>query len=184
MFQEHIVKNNNNLINYSEVRTISCNNATQALNDIFNRDIAPPMERTITPDEHIKNKVGELLRTHKLNNKFKKKKIGGELYSIEFPFVNILEEGKFKVIKPLHFTHKNTKQLIEYGNRWISAVSELNMSGYLKEENIMFTYMKPSDEENTLLNQSFLRVKDHWERKGIYSANISGDGAKIIQFAR
>ncbi len=184
IFQENIVKNNNNLINYSEVRTIACSNAEQALNDIFNRDISPPMDRTITPDEHVKNKVGELLRTHKLNNKFKKKTIGGEIYSIEFPFVNTLEKGKFKVIKPLHFTHKNTKQLIEYGNRWISAINELNIGGYLKGENIMFTYMKPSEEEGTLLNQSFLRVKDHWERKGIYSANISEEDEKIIQFAR
>ena len=71
----------------------------------------------------MKASIAKLLISHQLAARFKERTIGSELYEVRLPFVT--EKSNPTIIKPIHFCHPQSKQLLNHGLQWKATMQQL-----------------------------------------------------------
>ncbi len=169
------------IIRYSHIRVLYSKDLPATLNKLFNFYV----QRSFTQDRghevRMTGQVRDLLQKHNLANKFKDQIVGDkDTFSIRFPFVDNNEQQR--VIKPIHFKHSDSSQLIKHGLSWLGKVNQLSRYHFLKPETTLFAYAPPENKTGKL-QDAFSDIYDQIQEAGICMIDIN-DQKKIAEFAK
>lgn len=130
-------------------------------------------------EERMKASIAQLLESHQLAARFKDRKLGNELYEVRLPFVT--EKHKPTIIKPIHFRHTQSKQLLDHGLQWMTTMQQLFRMKAATPEQTLFTYQAP-ESGSGILHDAFEETCTQIEELGIRMLDI-GEQERIAAFA-
>lgn len=162
---------------YSNNRVLFSENLDATMDELFGHYVKRNFAHHEDFEETIQKRVTSLLRDSHLESKFISGALGNEKYHVHFPFV---DEQNQKAIKPIHFCHNDSRKIIEHGATWLMKVQQLKRGGFVKSENVLFTYRAPNENQGILF-EAFCDVKAQIEDACIVMANIEQSQA-ILKF--
>jgi hypothetical protein len=168
------------IIRYSNIRVLYSEDLTATLNKLFSLYVQRSFIQDRGHEARMTGQVRNLLQKHNLANKFKDQIVGDkDIFSIRFPFVHNNEQKT--VIKPIHFKHSDSSQLIKHGLSWLGKVNQLSRYNFLKPETTLFAYAPPEKAAGKL-QDAFSDICDQIQEAGICMIDIN-DQKKIAEFA-
>jgi len=168
------------IIRYSNTRVIYSDDPAKELQNLFEYYVQRSFTKEKGHEDKMIVQLKKLLTNNNLEKKFKDKIIGDEeKFSVRFPFVH--SNNNKIIIKPIHFKHNDSSQLIEHGLSWLGKVNQLHRYGFLKPEEILFAYAPPVSTQGKL-RDAFEDIYAQIQDAKITMVNIK-EKKKITQFA-
>ena len=171
-----LVRPREDIIRYSNNRVIFSTNPENTVNELFEYYVHHSFTRKKQHELEIAKKIKELLQEKNLASQFKEKSVGNTKYALRLPFVG---ENK-QIIKPIHFRHNKSKEIIEHGLIWLTKINQLQLYGYANLETTLFAYIAPENTGSKLF-EAFSDVRKQIEDSGIVMADIQRP-AEITKF--
>lgn len=131
-------------------------------------------------EDRMKASIAKLLTSHQLAARFKDRKLGNALYEVRLPFVT--ERSNPTIIKPIHFRHPQSKQLLDHGLHWMTTMQQLFRMKVATPEQTLFTYKAPESNAG-ILYEAFEETRTQIEELGIRMLDIE-EQESITAFAR
>lgn len=131
-------------------------------------------------EDRMKASIAKLLHSHQLAARFKDRTLGSELYEVRLPFVT--EKSNPTIIKPIHFCHPQSKQLLNHGLQWKATMQQLFRMKVATPEQTLFTYKAP-ERDTGILHEAFEEARMQIEELGIRMVAIE-EQERITAFAR
>lgn len=131
-------------------------------------------------EERMKVSLTKLLISHQLAVRFKDRTLGNALYEVRLPFVT--EKSNPTIIKPIHFCHPQSKQLLNHGLQWKATMQQLFRMKVATPEQTLFTYKAPESNAG-ILRDAFEETRIQIEELGIRMLDIE-EQERITAFAR
>lgn len=168
------------IVRYSNTRVLYSEEPTSTVNKLFDFYV----QRSFTQDKgheaRMAGQVRKLLKQHNLADKFKDQIVGNkDKFSIRFPFVH--KNSQQVIIKPIHFRHSDSSQLIEHGLSWLGKVNQLSRYGFLQPKNTLFAYAPPENRTGKL-QEAFDDIHFQIKNAGIRMIDIN-QPKEIAKFA-
>lgn len=176
-FYDELIRPRESILRYSNNRVLFSENIAATMDELFGHYVKRNFAHHEDFEETIQKRVASLLRESQLESKFTSGTLGNEKYHVHFPFV---DEQNHKAIKPIHFCHNDSRKIIEHGATWLMKVQQLKRSGFVKSENVLFTYCAPNENQGILF-EAFSDIKAQIEDADIVMANIEQPQA-ILKF--
>ncbi|MGB4498844.1 MAG: DUF3037 domain-containing protein [Methylococcaceae bacterium] len=176
-FYDELIRPRESIVRYSNNRVLFSENINATIDELFGHYVKRNFVHHEDFEEIIQKRVASLLRGSQLESKFISGTLGNEKYHVPFPFV---DKENQKAIKPIHFCHNDSRKIIEHGATWLMKVQQLKRGGFVKSENVLFTYRAPMENQGILF-EAFCDVKAQIEDACIVMANIEQPQA-ILKF--
>lgn len=179
MFSE-ILRTREALVRFSEPRFVLTENPKSELAKLYSRYI----ERNFVTREYrehvLEKRLRQLFVRENLIDRYTSAKVGDDVYSVTFPFVENRGRAAFRVIKPLNIAEGQPSQIIERGGRWGFRVNELRKRKLLPER-VLFTV--ESAPTSGIAEEAYSEALVTLRDSGVEVLEQTND-KKIIEFAR
>lgn len=145
-FFKEIVRPRENIVRFSEIRTVIADNPEEKLKELFGFYI----ERNFVTKEYqeaaLEKGVRQWLYNARIGDRFTRATIGDDFYHANFPFVECKNEKPLKIIKPLNLAQDEPSKIIDHGGTWLFRVEQLKKRNKLPEK-VLFTIAGPEQNE-------------------------------------
>jgi Protein of unknown function (DUF3037) len=179
-FYDELIRPREDIIQYCKNRVLYSTDINQTVSDLFERYVKRDFAHNEQHEEEMRKRIYGLLINCGLQGRFKNDYVGDEnKYKVNLPFV---DRNRQAAIKPIHFKHPDSNQLINHGVEWIGKITQLKRYGFIEPKNVLFTFSAPDDRCGVLFD-AFSDVKSQIEDMGILMADINAEDA-IAQFVR
>jgi hypothetical protein len=179
-FYDELIRPREDIIQYSKNRVLYSTDINQTINDLFEHYVKRDFAHNEQHEEEMRKRIHGLLINCGLQGRFKNDYIGDETkYKVNLPFVG---RNRQAAIKPIHFRHPDSNQLINHGVEWMGKITQLKRHKLIEPKNVLFTYSPPENQRGVLFD-AFNDVKNQIEDMGILMADINAEEA-ITQFVR
>jgi hypothetical protein len=128
----------------------------------------------------MQKRLQQLLQQRQLDHIYKERVLGDKVFEVRIPFVT--EEEKPRILKPIHFTHSQSKKLMDHGLYWLTSMDQLFRKRLALPEKTLFAYQAPNYQDG-VLREAFEDVKAQIKERGINLLSIE-DEPKILKFAQ
>ncbi|WGG50521.1 DUF3037 domain-containing protein [Rugamonas sp. DEMB1] len=167
------------MLQFAEQRVVLADDPKAKLLQLFDHYV----ERNFVTKEYqerlLENNVRKLLFRAQVGAKYQREKIGTDDFSVNFPFVNLVEGRPERVIKPLYLAQSDTTKILTHGGQWVDKIRRLRKRNALPP-NVLFPVTEPV--ANTRPHHAFQEI-----RFDLLAANVqvvpADDEAQIIRFA-
>lgn len=120
-----LTKDREGVIRFSEVRFAMTDNPKAKLDELFNyyvrRNFAGPIYREGLLEKHVRG----ILKLRDVGRNLKPMTFSDGLYSAKFPFVEIVQDKPFKVLKPIYLGQDEPTRILDHGNKWLFTINRL-----------------------------------------------------------
>ncbi len=171
-----LVRPREDIIRYSNNRVIFSTDPENTVNELFEYYVHHSFVHKKQHEEEIAKKIKELLQINNLSSQFKEISVGNDKYALRLPFVG----KKQQIIKPIHFRHTKSTEIIEHGLVWLTKINQLQLYGYARLDTTLFAYKAPENTKSKLF-EAFSDVRKQIEDSGIIMADIKKSD-KITEF--
>lgn len=178
LFKE-ITRTREAIIRFSSIKTVLTEDPNEKLEEIFQFYVERNFVDKQYQEKIMEKNVKGWLTTAKLAEKFVKQKIGDSTYQASFPFVELVNDRKPKVIKPLHLSQDDSSRIYDHGAQWVIRIKKLK-SRFLEADNVLFALSSP--EEKGARWEAYREVENELLDIGVRVAKIE-EKEDILNFA-
>lgn len=174
-----VVRPREAMLQFSEQRVVLADDPKAKLLQLFDHYV----ERNFVTKEYqerlLENNVRKLLFGAQIGAQYQKGKVGTDDFSVNFPFVNLVNGKVERVIKPLYLAQGDTTKILTHGGLWVDKVRRLRKRHALPEK-VLFPVTEPA--ANSKPYHAFQEIRHDLlaENVEVVSAN---DEHKILRFA-
>ena len=177
---DDLIRPREDIIQYSQNRVLFSTDAIKTVDELFDHYVKREFAYHDRHEEEMRKRIRTLLITSGLEGQFKQGYLGNEdKYKVNLPFVNA--QGK-AAIKPIHFRHPDSSQLIDHGVSWLTKIGQLKRYGMIETENVLFAYNPPEHQQGVLFS-AFEEVKTQIEETGIKMIDFNQTDF-VVEFAQ
>lgn len=141
------------------------------------------VERNFVTKEYqerlLENNVRKLLFNAQVGARYQREKVGTEEFSVNFPFVDVVEGKAERVIKPLYLAQGDSTKILTHGGQWVDKVRRLRKRNALPPK-VLFPVTQPA--ANTKPYHAFQEI-----RQDLLAENVqvvaADDERQILKFA-
>lgn len=167
------------MLQFAEQRVVLAENPKEKLGQLFDHYI----ERNFVTREYqerlLENTVRRLLFRAHVGAKYQREKIGTPDFTVNFPFVLMVNGRAQRVIKPLHLAQGDTTKILTHGGQWVDKIRRLRKRDALPDD-VLFPVTAP--QANTRAYDAFTEIRDD-----LIGAQVqvvpANDEDTILQFA-
>jgi hypothetical protein len=174
-----VVRPREAMLQFSEQRLVLADDPKTKLLQLFDHYV----ERNFVTKEYqerlLENNVRKMLVRAQVGTKYQREKIGTEDFSVNFPFVRMVDGMPAKVIKPLYLAQDDTTKILTHGGQWVDKVRRLRKRGALPAD-VLFPVTEPAP--NTKPYHAFQEIRTDLLAAGV-EVVPANDESLIIQFA-
>jgi hypothetical protein len=174
-----VVRPREAMLQFSEQRLVLADDPKTKLLQLFDHYV----ERNFVTKEYqerlLENNVRKLLVRAQVGTKYQREKIGTEDFSVNFPFVRMIDGVPGKVIKPLFLAQDDTTKILTHGGQWVDKIRRLRKRGALPAD-VLFPVTEPAT--NTKPYHAFQEIRTDLLAAGV-EVVPANDESLIIQFA-
>lgn len=178
-FYDELIRPSEDIIQYSNNRVLFSTDINQTVNDLFEHYVKRDFAHKEHHEEEMRKRIRALLESYGLEEQFKADYVGDEKYKVNLPFVDCHRQA---AIKPIHFRHPDSNQLINHGVEWMGRIAQLKRYKLIEPKNVLFTYSAPENQRGVLFD-AFSDVKNQIEDMGVLMVDINAEDT-IAQFVR
>ena len=175
------VRERESIVRFSEPRVTLATDPKLKLDELF----AYYVERNFVTKEYretvLERGVQKLLRQANIANRFQRTAVGDDTYHRTFPFVEQLDKGPVKIIKPLNLGHEEPSKIIDHGGSWLFALDVLKNNDKLPKK-ALFTVEGPPSSANEQRHSAFEHVVNRLKETGV-GVVTHDEQDQIIDFA-
>lgn len=128
-----VLRPRESIVRFSEPRAVLADEPKETLKELF----AYYVERNFVTKEYretvLEKGMRRLLFQSEVGERFQRKRIGDDEFSVTFPFVETLDEVPTKIIKPLNLAQDDSTNILEHGGKWMFRMNELKKRHVLPE---------------------------------------------------
>jgi hypothetical protein len=146
-----LVRRRESLLHFSEVGMLMSADPVHTVRRLYdrfvNRDFAQQKEYQ---EVVMRRRLDDWLKEWNLRRRYKvDERVGGKEFRVKLPFVHRDGAGPVKAIKPLSLTNRDTTNVYEHGDAWVSRMRRLRETGYLPDCMIFaVTFPEAGDQRN------------------------------------
>lgn len=132
-----LVEPRETLFRFSRPGTLAAHSPQEALDELFNRYVHHDFKHAPVPEEELTKNVNQWLKS--LNRRYTEQTLGNDIVRVKMPFV--WQEGARikQAIKPLSFDLDDASRIIEKGDKWLSHLRRLKMSGTAPQDMVFIS---------------------------------------------
>lgn len=134
------------IIRFSQPRVLLTVDPAKTLQDKFDHYVDHSFVTTEYVEKTMNTRLKDLLSKLSLVAPFKPARIGSDVVSAQFDFVQKVDDEPQKVIKALNLTHKDTNDMATHGDVWIGKISRLKRHQEIPDD-ILFNVALPDPKE-------------------------------------
>ena len=180
MLYDELVRPREDIINYSTHYVRFTEAPETTVQALFEHYVHHSFVHKQGHEERMKASIAQLLDSQQLSVRFKDRTLGNALYEVRLPFVT--EKSSPTIIKPIHFCHPQSKQLLNHGLNWLTTMKQLFRMKAATPEKTLFTYKAP-ESHTGILYEAFEETRTQIEELGIRMLDIA-EQERIATFAR
>jgi len=177
---DELVRPREDILRYSAHRVMFTEAPDLTATQLFEHYVHRSFTREHGHEEQMQQHIENLLKANQLSQRFKDRKIGKRHYEVRLPFVT--EQPVPAIIKPIHFRHSQSKQLMDHGLQWLATMEQLYRIKATTPEQTLFAYKAP-DYEDGVLHDAFEDIRGQIKDRGIQMLAID-EQEQIAAFAR
>jgi hypothetical protein len=136
-FFHEITRPREAIVRFSDPRVLLANNPGEALDALYQRYIERSFVGKSPLEYRLESKLKKLFKAEGILRHYSARKIGDEIYSVNFPLVDMYGGKPQRVIKPLNITDGDPSKIIERGGLWAVKIRELQRRNTLPK-NVLF----------------------------------------------
>ena len=178
LFNE-LVRPREAMLQFADQRLVLADDPKVKLGQLFDHYV----ERNFVTKEYqerlLENTVRRMLFRAQVGAEYRREKIGGTDFAVNFPFVHMQDGKAQRIIKPLHLAQGDTTKILTHGGQWVDKVRRLRKRNALPTD-VLFPVTAPV--ANTKPYEAFQEIRDELleARVRVVPAN---DESQILQFA-
>ena len=177
---DELVRPREDIIAYSTHHVRFTENPETTADELFEHYVHHSFAHKQGHEDRMKASIAKLLTSHQLAARFKDRTLGSELYEVRLPFVT--QKRIPSIIKPIHFCHPQSKQLLNHGLQWKVTMQQLFRMKVATPEQTLFTYQAPA-RDTGILYEAFEEARTQIAELGIQMLDIV-EQEGITAFAR
>ena len=174
-----LVRPRETMLQFAEQRIVLAEDPKAKLAQLFDHYI----ERNFVTKEYqerlLESNVRKLLFRADVGMKFQKEKIGADDFTVNFPFVHMVEGKAERIIKPLYLGQNDSTKILTHGGQWVDKVRRLRNRNALPP-NVLFPVTAPAP--NSKPYNAFQEIRNDLLNIDVQVVSAT-DVAQILQFA-
>lgn len=174
------------ILRFGAPRVVLTENPTQELEDLFEHYVRHGFAKDANYETELERKVRNCLKELKLAAPFRNKKVGNDLYAVQFPLVQTLGDKTAKAIKPFFLGQQTPNAIYDHADRWIAKLKRLE-DMELMPERVLFAVKGPqqtqvSDADDYKKRDfAFHEVRNELARFAEIALDKDGNGIQAIR---
>ncbi len=120
-----LTKDREGMIRFSEVRFAMTDDPKGKLDELFNYYVRRNFAGAVYREGLLEKQVRALFKLREIGRNFKPMTFSDGLYSAKFPFVEVVEDKPFKVLKPIYLGQDEPTRILDHGNKWLFTIQRL-----------------------------------------------------------
>lgn len=177
---DYLTQPSDGIIRYGAPRAKLTDDPAAAVVELYEYYVNHSFIREPSHEDLMQKRLQQLLQQRRLDHIYKERTLGDKVFEVRIPFVT--EEEKPRILKPIHFTHSQSKQLMDHGLYWLTNMNQLFRKRLALPEKTLFAYQAPHYKDG-VLSDAFEDVKAQIKERGIHLLSIE-DEQKILKFAQ
>jgi len=125
------------MFRFSKPGTLAANSPIDALDELFNRYVHHDFKHAPAPEEKLTKNVNYWLKS--LNRHYIEQTLGNDIVRVKMPFVWREGTRVKQAIKPISFDLDDASRIIEKGDKWLSHLRRLKMSGTAPQDMVFIS---------------------------------------------
>lgn len=174
-----VVRPREAMLQFADQRVVLAEDPKTKLLQLFDHYV----ERNFVTKEYqerlLENNVRKLLFNAQVGARYQREKVGTEDFSVNFPFVDVVEGKAERVIKPLYLAQGDSTKILTHGGQWVDKVRRLRKRNALPPK-VLFPVTQPA--ANTKPYHAFQEI-----RQDLLAENVqvvaADDERQILKFA-
>lgn len=134
------------VIRFSQPRVLLTDDPARILQEKFDHYVDHSFATTEYVERIMNARLKELLGQLRLVAPFKPARIGGDVVSAQFDFVQKIDDEPLKAIKALNLTHKDANDMAAHGDVWLGKIGRLKRLQQIPED-VLFNVELPDPSE-------------------------------------
>lgn len=130
------------VIRFSQPRVLLTDDPARTLQEKFDHYVDHAFATTEYVERTMNARLKEMLSQLSLVAPFKPARIGGDVVSAQFDFVQKIDGEPMKVIKALNLTHKDANDMAAHGDVWVGKINRLKRHHEIPED-VLFNVELP-----------------------------------------
>lgn len=120
-----VIRPRETIVRFGEPRVVLAEEPQKTLKELY----AFYVERDFVTKQYretiLEKGVRELLLQARVEERFRRERLGDEEFSVQFPFVQMHDKVATKIIKPLTLAQEDSTRILEHGGKWEFRIREL-----------------------------------------------------------
>lgn len=138
-----LVRPRETMLQFADQRVVLADDPKVKLAQLFDHYV----ERNFVTKEYqerlLESNVRKLLFRAHVGAKYQREKIGADDFTVNFPFVHMVEGKAERVIKPLYLGQNDSTKILTHGGQWVDKIRRLRKRNALPP-NVLFPVTSPS----------------------------------------
>ncbi|KXJ42263.1 DUF3037 domain-containing protein [Marinobacter sp. Hex_13] len=130
------------ILRFGTPRVVLTENPAAELDALFEHYVRHGFAKDANYEAELERKVKQCLQGLKLAAPFRNKKVGNDLYAVQFPLVQTLGNKATKAIKPFFLGQQTPNAIYDHADRWIAKLKRLEDMD-LMPERVLFAVKGP-----------------------------------------
>lgn len=170
-----LTKDREGVIRFSDVRFAMTDNPRGKLDELFDYYVRRNFAGSVYREGLLEKQVRGLLKLRDIGRNFKPMTFSDGVYSAKFPFVEVIEDKPFKVLKPIYLGQDDPTRILDHGNRWLFSINRLKDK---LPSDVVFAVEGPNDSARRA--QAFREALDLFRANGITVVD-AGNETELIE---
>lgn len=174
-----LVRPRETMLQFAEQRVVLAKDPKAKLAQLFDHYV----ERNFVTKEYqerlLENSVRKLLFRAHIGTKYQREKIVAEDFTVNFPFVHMVEGRAERVIKPLYLGQNDSTKILTHGGQWVDKVRRLRNRNALPP-NVLFPVTAPA--VDTKPYNAFKEIRNDLRDIDVQVV-LANDEHQILKFA-
>ena len=145
---EGLIHPRETILRFGAPRVVLTEDPKAELDALFEHYVRHGFAKDANYEARLEKKVRESLKGLNLPAPFKTRKLGTDVYSVQFPLVQMINDRAAKAIKPLYLGLKTPNAIYDHADRWSIKLKRLDHFG-LKPEKVLFAIQGPHPGDST-----------------------------------
>ena len=145
---EGLIHPRETILRFGAPRVVLTEDPKAELDALFEHYVRHGFAKDANYEARLEKKVRESLKGLNLPAPFKTRKLGTDVYSVQFPLVQMINDRAAKAIKPLYLGLKTPNAIYDHADRWSVKLKRLEHFG-LKPEKVLFAIQGPRPGDST-----------------------------------
>ena len=139
---EGLIHPRETILRFGAPRVVLTEDPKAELEALFEHYVRHGFAKDANYEAELERRVRKSLQGLKLPAPFKTKKVGNDLYAVQFPLVQTLHDRPAKAIKPFYLGQQTANAIYDHADRWTVKLKRLDALG-LKPEKVLFAIQGP-----------------------------------------